>query len=130
MNAEQRDILVKLWLEKSEAVLNDARLLFLNGRLASCVNRLYYTVFYAAGAVLISRGKQYGRHSAVRSAVHRDFVNTGLLDKELGRMYDVLLSRREQSDYQPSLEFSADEVEVYMAKADEMVGAFRKMLVP
>jgi len=127
MNSQQREIIVKSWFEKADTVLQDARLLFQNGRFASCVNRLYYAVFYSASAVLVLRGQKYGKHSAVRSAVHRDFVNSGLLDKEHGRMYDILLSRREQSDYQPLTVFSPDEVEMFLAKATEMVTAFKKI---
>ena len=125
MNTQQREIITKSWMEKADAVLQDARLLSQNGRFASCVNRLYYAVFYSASAALASSGQTYGKHSAVRSAVHRDFVNSGLLDKELGRMYDILLSRREQSDYQPLMVFSPEEVENYLDKAVEMVAAFK-----
>jgi uncharacterized protein (UPF0332 family) len=128
MNAQQQKIIVKSWFEKADAVMQDARLLFQNGRLASCVNRLYYAVFYSASAVLVSQGKKYGKHSAVRSAVHRDFINTGLLDKEYGRMYDILLSRREQSDYQPLTAFSMDEVEMFLIKATEIVEAFKRII--
>jgi len=128
MNVQQQKIIVKSWFEKADAVMQDARLLFQNDRLASCVNRLYYAVFYSASAVLISQGKKYGKHSAVRSAVHRDFINTGLLDKEFGRMYDVLLSRREKSDYQPITVFSTEEVEMFLSKATEMVEAFKKIV--
>lgn len=128
MNSQQKEIIVKSWFEKANAVLQDARLLFQNGRLSSCVNRLYYAVFYSASAVLVSQGKKYGKHSAVRSAVHRDFVNSGLLDKEYGRMYDILLSRREQSDYQPLTVFSSDEVEIFLAKATEIVDAFKRII--
>lgn len=98
MNEEQRSVLVTSWLAKADSAMEDAQLLKENGRLGACVNRLYYAVFYAASAVLALRGQSYGRHSAVRAAVHRDFVNAGLLDKECGRIYDILMSRREQAD--------------------------------
>jgi len=127
MNGEQNAIVAKSWLEKAESALQDARLLFENKRLASCVNRLYYAAFYGASAVLASRGESYGRHSAVRSAVHRDFVNTGLLSTEFGRIYDILLSRREQSDYQPTAKFELDEVAEYLDKSIAMVEALKKI---
>ncbi|MDD5675927.1 MAG: HEPN domain-containing protein [Chitinivibrionales bacterium] len=128
MNENQRSVLVGSWVGKSDSAFQDARLLFENGRLASCVNRLYYAVFYAASAVLAFRGQSYGKHSAVRSAVHRDFINSALLDKEQGRIYDILLSRREQSDYQPSVVFAVEEVGEYLDKASIMIGALKKII--
>jgi uncharacterized protein (UPF0332 family) len=127
MNGDQRELLAKSWMEKADSALQDARLLMENGRFSSCVNRLYYSVFFAACAVLASRGESYSRHSAVRSSIHRDFVNTGLLSKEQGRIYDILLSRREQSDYQPSATFTADEVSDYLHRAAEMIDSLKKL---
>ena len=128
MNEDQRAILVQSWTEKADAALLDARLLLENNRLAACVNRLYYAVFYAASAVLTYRNQEYGKHSAVRSAIHRDFVNAGLLNREHGRMYDILLSSREQSDYLPSMEFEQDEVAEYMASAAEIVDVLKRLI--
>mgnify|MGYP006301249017 CR=1 FL=1 len=125
MNEQQRATLVETWLTKSDSALRDARLLKENGSLSACVNRLYYAAFYAVSAVLASRNQSYGKHSAVRAAVHRDFVKTGLLSKEHGRTYDILLSRREQADYQPAVTFEPDEVHEYFVHAREMVAALK-----
>jgi len=56
------------------------------------------------------------------------FYQYRVLDKEFGRMYDVLLSRREKSDYQPITVFSTEEVEMFLSKATEMVEAFKKIV--
>jgi len=128
MNEDQRLVLARSWIEKADAALLDARLLLENDRLHSCVNRLYYAVFYAASAVLAYRNQAYGKHSAVRSAFHRDFVNTGLVKKEHGRMYDILLGRREQSDYQPAITFQTAEVAEYMNAARQIIDACRSLV--
>ncbi|MDD5674692.1 MAG: hypothetical protein PHC61_11050, partial [Chitinivibrionales bacterium] len=60
--------------------------------------------------------------------VHRDFINSALLDKEQGRIYDILLSRREQSDYQPSVVFAVEEGGEYLDKASIMIGALKKII--
>jgi uncharacterized protein (UPF0332 family) len=59
MNEDQRMILFGSWMEKADSALQDAHLLFENGRLAACVNRLYYSIFYTASAVLAFRGQSY-----------------------------------------------------------------------
>jgi uncharacterized protein len=127
MTEDLRSSLVATWFEKAGSALQDAILLNENGRWAACVNRLYYAVFYAANAVLASRGQTYAKHSAVRGAMHRDFVNTGLLDKEFGRIYDILLSRREQADYRPAVTFGPDEVGDYLIRARQFVDASKRL---
>jgi uncharacterized protein (UPF0332 family) len=127
MNEEQKLILVKFWIDKADSAIQDAKLLMENGRFSACVNRLYYSVFYAASAVLAFRGQNYGRHSAVRSAVHRDFVNSGIIDREYGRLYDILMSRREQADYRPAVVFCADEVSDYYLRAQKMVEVLKTL---
>lgn len=127
MSELQRDMLGKMWFIKAETALDDARLLSKKGSLAACVNRLYYAAFYAVSAVLALQGKSYGKHSAVRSSLHRDFINTGLLDKKCGQIYDILLSRREQADYQPALSFEIDEIREYLISTEVMLQELRKL---
>ena len=42
----------------------------------------YYGVFYAASALLFSKGKSYGKHSAVLAAFRQYFIKTGEFDKK------------------------------------------------
>jgi len=61
----------------------------------SAASRAYYAAFHAVTALFALRGKSFKRHAAVRSAVHRDLVNT----EQLGRDYDYLVNLRETGDY-------------------------------
>lgn len=54
--SDQRQILVSVWLDKSENAFQDAQLLLNNDRLAGCLNRLYYSAFYATSGALLSIG--------------------------------------------------------------------------
>lgn len=51
-----------------------------------------------------------GKHSAVRSAFHRDFIHTNKIDKSFGRLYDELFHARQQGDYMPMTNFNTDVV--------------------
>lgn len=45
----------------------------------------YYTIFYLAQAMLLSKGLTYSSHSAVVAAYGREFAKTGLLDPKFHR---------------------------------------------
>ena len=92
--------LVQYWLDKSDEAFESATVLIDHHQYAACVNRLYYAAFYAFGAVLAQRGLSYGKHSAVRASMHRDFVKVGLLPSDSGMIYNRLFEWRQKADYE------------------------------
>lgn len=65
----------------------------------SAVSRAYYAAFHALSAVFAFRGQRFGKHSAIRAALHRDLIKPGLLDPRLGQDFDSLTEFRETADY-------------------------------
>ena len=109
------------WLGRAREALSDARLLADAGRLRACVNRLYFACFYAATALLISRGLTSSKHSGVRALLHQHVVRSGEVPRDLARSYDTLFDSRLEGDYQALHEFSAEDVAVWMDGAERFV---------
>jgi len=65
----------------------------------SAASRAYYAAFHALTALFALRGRTFSKHSAIRAALHRDLVQVGLLDKDIGKDYDFLMDLRETGDY-------------------------------
>jgi uncharacterized protein (UPF0332 family) len=65
----------------------------------SAASRAYYAAFHALTALFAQRTQVFSKHSALRAALHRDLIQPGLLDENLGRDYDFLLELREAGDY-------------------------------
>ena len=65
----------------------------------TAANRAYYAVFFAVSALFASEGKLFKKHSGVRSAVHKELINTGRWSDSLGDDYDMLIDLREVADY-------------------------------
>ena len=51
----------------------------------SSASRAYYAAFHGVTTVLAGRGMEFTKHTAVRAALHRDLIQTGLLPADLGR---------------------------------------------
>lgn len=77
----------------------------------SSASRFYYSAFYAVSALFAIEGKTFKKHSAVETAVHRDFVKTGRWTAKLGDDYSFLRGARETADYGGSLHVIEDEIE-------------------
>ena len=90
----------RLYMENAQEMLDIADENFGNKRYRSACNRAYYWIFYAASALLYSKGKSYGKHSAVLAAFRQYFIKTGEFDKKWSDDYKVIMQNRHTSAYE------------------------------
>jgi uncharacterized protein (UPF0332 family) len=72
-------------LRTAEESLRAARLLAGDGLFDFGASRAYYSMFYAAEALLLSEGLSFSKHAATISALGKHFTKTGKLSSELHR---------------------------------------------
>jgi uncharacterized protein (UPF0332 family) len=77
----------------------EARVLIQTGRLLGAVNRIYYAIFHATKAVLATEKLESSKHSGVVAIFHKEFVHTGKIEKEYGKIIDEAFRSRSKSDY-------------------------------
>jgi uncharacterized protein (UPF0332 family) len=123
-----RKIIANNWLKKAEESLSEAELLFGGKKPIGCVNRMYYTVFYAVSAALAAEGREYGKHSAVRASVHRDFVKENKIPIEMGILYDELFNDRQAGDYTPETAFKIEDIESLLVKTRLFLQVFANII--
>lgn len=111
---EKRLDVVRYWFAKAEESMSSARREFEAGSLSFAMNRLYYAAFYAVSALLMAHELSYKKHSGVRTALHRQFIKTGVLDHEWGRLYDMLFEDRQEGDYVVFITFEPAYVETQL----------------
>lgn len=73
-------------------------------------NRLYYAAYYAASALLISYGINTKSHEGNIGMFGQKFVITGLLPRELGKLYNQLFQMRLTGDYSDTFGLSENDV--------------------
>lgn len=120
MNGDVTDY-VRHRKERSLETLDEARLLFENGKLHGCVRSLYYACFYAVEALLRTEGKHASKHSGVQSLFNRFWVKPGRIPVDLGRFYSELFDARHAGDYDYRRKFAAPEVEQWLEQAQQFV---------
>jgi uncharacterized protein (UPF0332 family) len=125
---KHRTRLALYWLDKADESLNSATSELEAGRLTFAVNRLYYAMFYAVSALFAAKNLSYGKHSAVRSALHREFIKPGLIGRSLGRLYDELFNARQQGDYVPLVEFDREVVNEQVNDVGECLPQLRQLV--
>ncbi|MCP4610658.1 MAG: HEPN domain-containing protein [Planctomycetes bacterium] len=65
----------------------------------SAINRVYYAIFYAASALLLTKGESRSKHSGVISAFRKIFIKTGVIEVEYSDIYGKVMDARVDSDY-------------------------------
>lgn len=120
--------MVRYWWARAEESLRSAKLELDAGSTAFAVNRLYYAVFYAASAALLERSLSFRKHSGVRAAFHKEFVKTGLLETEWGKLYDQLFEDRQEGDYVAMSSFERSYVEPQLERCAAFLRQFRSLI--
>jgi uncharacterized protein (UPF0332 family) len=93
----------------------------------SAASRAFYTAFHALTAAFALRGQTFSKHTAIRSAVHRDLVHTGLLPEQVGRDFDHLTDMRNSADYWGASKVSQEDAMIAVEKAEYILEAVRRL---
>lgn len=115
-------------ISRAETSINAAKDLISSGYFDFASSRAYYAVFYAATAVLLSEDLQYGKHSGVISAIHKNFVKTGRLDQQLGKDLNWLFELRGVGDYGVTLHVPEDDAKKAVDAAKNFVYAAKRII--
>ena len=121
MNKSERLEYVKFRIDSAYETHKAAMLLFENGFWNSCVNRLYYSVFYAVNALLVWNEIQPKTHSTVKSQFSQHFVKTGIFEIRFGRLLNTLYDWRQRGDYENLFMYNKESVEPLLESCLDMI---------
>ena len=127
MTPEEKD-LIQYRLTRSHEAIEEALVLFKTGHLNACVNRLYYSCFYVVYALLLTKGISTGKHTHLRSLLHRDYIKSGMISVEMGKHFDLLFNRRQESDYADYVTFRKEEVEPWFERTQSFVTQIEQLI--
>jgi len=125
---EARSEAVRDWWHKALSALREAEDAARLEHAENAVGRSYYAAFYAAKALLATRGIDAKKHSGVLSLIGEHFVRPGLLPAERGRAIHDLMRARLMADYDPKASFAPGAVRGYLEKARHFVSVAGSLL--
>ncbi len=117
----ERQTLVGYRLKRARETIEEAKLLLDAGHVNACVNRLYYACFYAVSALLLIRNISTSKHSHVRALLHRDYIKSGQVSKEMGDHFDLLFDSRQKGDYEDLVVFDVGRVRPWVERTVSFV---------
>lgn len=121
--------LSKYRFETSLENLEDAKLMYDNGRYKNALNRAYYSIFHAIRAVNALKGFDSSKHSGVIAFFNQNYVKEGLLAKELSKIITQASNNREKADYLDFYIASNEEARKQIERAEVFLKAIKQYLI-
>ena len=123
-----KEDLIQYKLEKAEESLDEARILTKEAHWNTVANRLYYAVYYAVNALLISLDLKFKTHSGVKSLFHYHFIKNSKMDEVHGNLFNALFNLRQIGDYEAFQKFSKEDIEPYIYRTEVFLELVKRFL--
>ena len=122
--------LIQYRLESAREMLRDASLLKENGGSpVSIINRAYYSVFYAALALLVTEDIEPTKHTGVLAKFDELFIREKIFPKEMSQIIHHAFDMRQAGDYQKSKVITEDQAIDVLNSAEQFVSTIEKQLL-
>ena len=112
---------IETLIGKAKRRLDAAYHLLGEGFYEDAVSRAYYSMYFAAKALLLKRDITVKTHKGLLSKFGLEFVDEGVLEKYYGRALRIAEELREEADYSISREISKEEAEAIVEDADKFL---------
>jgi len=123
-----RKELVKYRLEKAKNTFAEVPVLMENKFYKTSANRLYYSCYYAASALLINDGYEAHTHSGVKTLLGLHYFSQNKLDMSFSKMYRQLFNLRQTGDYEDLVKIEEEEVKPFIEFTEQFISAIEKLI--
>jgi len=104
-------------INQAQETVKEVEFQIRNGYLSIAVNRIYYGMFYLLLALSVKYGFKTSKHNQLLGWFNREFIKTGKISKNSGRIVVQAFEDRTDSDYGMFVKFNEEEV---MCKLEDM----------
>lgn len=128
MNEELRREIITYRLERAHSSLRTATILLKEKEYSDCINRIYYTCFYAVTALLASIDIVPKSHSGTKTMFYKHFSLTDRITPEQSSFYAQLFNLRQEEDYKDFAIVSPAKAAEMLAKAKVFIEMLESLI--
>ncbi|MEN8444909.1 MAG: HEPN domain-containing protein [Cyanobacteria bacterium J06555_13] len=119
-------VLLHARLQQADTAFEAGQLLRESGFYSDCVNRFYYSMFYAVMALLITQQLGTSKHKGAISLFDREFVKPGIFPKEMSVWLHSIFEQRLEADYADLSKVTHERAIEIESQADSFIQAVKK----
>ncbi len=127
MIGSKRD-LIEYRIKRAKDTFEDALILAEKNKWNSTINRLYYAAYYAIIALLLKSDIKATTHNGVKSNFSEYFIKTGIIPKDLGKIFSQLFTWSQKGDYDDLFDFEKGKVLPYIEPVKELIENIEKIV--
>ena len=80
-------------------------------------------------ALLLNEGETPRRHASMIHKIGQDFIRTGKLDKQYGRLISRLYELRQSGDYDDKYDATEEEIMPYFQQVEQLLEEMKKLIM-
>ena len=127
LDPRSRKDLIEYKFEKSQQALNEAEVLADATFYNAAINRLYYSAYYAASALLLGASLETVTHKGIKVMLGLRFIRAGKLDRIYGQIYQRLFDSRQAGDYEDFVYYDEETYKELRPLAEKFVIKIKDM---
>ena len=120
--------LAKHRLEQAKENFEEAEILYKANKFKGANNRAYYCIFHSIKAVLALEPIDFKRHKDVIGYFNKNYVNTEIFPKDIGKRIVKSSKVREDSDYDDEYSVDSEKTMIQIETAKELIELVEKYL--
>ena len=128
LNEEDRRTIVQLEIQKAEQTFAEKDVLISGELWNTLANRLYYSLFHAVSALLITDRHEVGTHRGAVNQFHLYYIKTSIFTKDEGRLYSTLQKLREDGDYNCYIDVEQKDVESNIEPTRQLIQKIKQYI--
>ena len=128
LSEEERRSIVEYRLKKAKETFAELPVLIENKLWRNAANRLYYSCFYAASALLIKDGYQAHSHNGVKNVLSLKYIKEDKLEKSLIKTYGILFNMRQRGDYEDWAIIEEEDVKPLVEIAGKFISSIENII--
>ena len=121
LSPDDKRALVVYRIEKAYASFEEAEKVAAISLWNLAANRLYYALYHAASALLLSDGYTSHTHKGLMSQISLNYVKDGKILPEEGKLIRQMFNKRREGDYEDFEETTEEEIQEAMPKVKALV---------
>ena len=127
LNHEERAAVVSYRIEKAARAIEQAKHNLPMEYWELIANRMYYAAYYAVSALLIANGYSAKTHETILRLFGLHFIQTEILPKDYGKLYNKLFTLRLKGDYNDRYNLTSEEVLPLAEPTEQLIREVSRM---
>lgn len=129
LSKEERGQLINYRLVQSRECVEEVAFQIKNGKYKTAVNRIYYGMFYSLLALSLKYGFETSKHLQLLGWFNNNFIRTGKLSIELGKVVNKSYILRKESDYEPFVTYEEPQISGLYQEMKEFINSVERLIL-